>query len=369
MSFTKIRVLQVLGGLYSGGTESFVMNMYRSIDKEKFHFDFLIHEKSKAHYDDEVLSLGGSIYRIPDRTEVGTLKYILNLFKVLLKIKPDVIHAHAMYNSGVIMLVSFLVGIKKRIVHSHNTEDQFGNSNVRRLFRLMMRFFILVFSTNFLACSKGAAKYLYGKKILKKKNARVISNAINLNSFHYDEKVRNVMRGKLDVRDKVVLGHIGRFNNQKNHDFLIDIFKAFNDRNPNSILILIGDGELRSQIEMKIKRLGLSEKVKFLGIRDNVHEIMQAMDLFLLPSLYEGLPFVLIEAQSAGLNCIISDTITKDVDLTGQMKFLSLNDSPSVWASEISKSSYKHEDNSKIIRQKGYDANTNAKILGEIYAN
>ncbi|MFC3884775.1 glycosyltransferase family 1 protein [Bacillus songklensis] len=365
----KIKVLQVLGGLWSGGTEAFVMNMYRSIDREKVEFDFLIHEKSKAHYDDEVLSLGGRIYRIPGRHEVGTLKYIVNLVRVLRKIKPDVIHSHAMFNSGVVMLAAFLAGIKKRISHSHNTSDQGGGGISRKIFRFIMRLCIFLFSTNLAACSNKAAKYLFFNKTYSKKQALILNNAVNINDFIYNEKLRHEARNELCAGGKLVLGHVGRFTEQKNHHFLIDIFKSVHDQYPDSMLVMVGDGPLRPGLETKVAELGLSLAVKFLGVRNDIPKLLQGIDLFVLPSLYEGLPVVLIEAQAAGLSCILSDTITRDTDITGRVKFIGLNASPNIWAHEILSSPSNHEDTSEMIRRNGYDTATTAKRLADLYIN
>lgn len=365
----KIKVLQVLGGLWSGGTEAFVMNMYRSIDREKVEFDFLIHESSKAHYDDEVLSLGGEIYRIPGRHEVGTIKYFVNLVQVLRKIKPDVIHSHAMFNSGIVMLAAFLAGIKKRISHSHNTSDQGEGGISRKIFRLIMRSCILLFSTNLAACSNKAANYLFLNKNHSKKKALILNNAVNINDFTYNERLRYEVRNELGADDKLVLGHVGRFTEQKNHHFLVDIFKSVHDQYPDSMLVMIGDGPLRPELEIKVAELGLSSAVKFLGIRNDIPKLLQGIDLFILPSLYEGLPVVLIEAQAAGLSCILSDTITRDTDITGRAKFIDLNASPHIWAHEILSSPSNHEDTAEMIRSNGYDTDTMARRLVSFYMN
>jgi glycosyltransferase involved in cell wall biosynthesis len=363
----KTKILQVLGGLYCGGTETFVMNTYRAIDKEKFQFDFLVHEKEEAHYDKEILSLGGKIYRIDDRTEVGTLKYLINLFQIISKINPDVIHSHAMFNSGAIMLVSFLVGIKKRISHSHNTADQSEKSISRKIFCTIMRILLVLFSTDLLACSKDAGRFLFGSKIANSNKTHVLNNAIDVKKFRYNAMFREKIRNELNIQDKLVLGHVGRFNKQKNHELLIDIFKLVHEKDQNAVLVLIGTGPLKPMIEEKVRNLGLSSKVKFLGIRDDIANLMQGFDVFLLPSLFEGFPVVLTEAQGAGLPCIVADTITKDSDITGRMKFLDIKYSPEVWAQEILALSDFHVDTSEIIKTKGYDTSTNALWLGKFY--
>jgi glycosyltransferase involved in cell wall biosynthesis len=365
----KKKILHVLGGLYCGGTETFVMNMFRAIDKEKFQFEFLIHEKLEAHYDKEVLELGGRIHRIPDRTEVGTIKYLIILIKTLYKISPDVVHSHAMFNSGAVMFASFFTGVKKRIVHSHNSADQYQSFLYRKVFRFIMRLLIRIFSSELLACSKDAARYLYGNKCVNLGKTFVLNNAIDVKQFQYKKAVREKVRRDLNIEEKFVIGHIGRFNKQKNHDFLIEVFRELNGKNPNTVLIMIGEGPLKPNIEKKVKELGLSSAVKFLGVRSDISRLMQAMDLFMLPSLFEGFPVVLTEAQGSGLFCIVADTITKDVNITGRIKFLDIKDSPEKWTKEILLSNYKHIDTSDIIKDKGFDNYTNAMRLGEIYTN
>lgn len=364
----KLKVLQVLGGLWSGGTEAFVMNMYRSIDREKVEFEFLIHEKNKAHYDDEVMSLGGKIHRIPDRHEVGTIRYIINLVRKLREIKPDVVHSHAMFNSGIVMFFAFLAKIKIRIAHSHNTSDQATQSILRKLFQSIMRVFINTFATQLVACSNKAAEYLFCFK-KKNKQALILNNAVRINEFIFNEEIRNQIRRDIGIEDKFVIGHVGRFTEQKNHHFLIEIFKSIKEQYPNTVLLLVGEGPLKSEIESKVKELNLTGSVKFLGVRKDIPKLLQGFDLFLLPSLFEGLPFVLIEAQAAGLCCVLSSTVTEETDITGRVKFVDLDDSIEVWTHHIMNASIGHIDTSEMIRKSGYDTESMAKKLMEIYEN
>ncbi|WP_235427118.1 glycosyltransferase [Cohnella kolymensis] len=181
----------------------------------------------------------------------------------------------------------------------------------------------------------------------------VLNNAVNVQDFQYNEELRCQARAELGVGDKLLLGHIGRFNKQKNHDFVIDIFQEVHEKQPESMLVLVGDGPLRASVEKKAARLGLSEHVKFLGVRADIPRLMQGMDLFLFPSLFEGLPVVLVEAQAAGLKCVVSDAITRETDVTGRVDFISLKEPPSVWADNIIASSFEHEDTSEQLRNNG----------------
>jgi len=197
----------------------------------------------------------------------------------------------------------------------------------------------------------------------------VLSNAVNVNEFKYDDKARRDLRTMLGARNRLVIGHIGRFNKQKNHGLLIDIFKALHDKKPDSLLVMVGDGDLRSMIERKVRDLGLSSAVKFLGVRGDIPKLMQAMDVYLFPSLFEGLPVVLVEAQAAGLRCIVSDTITRESDVTGRVQFLSLKDSPEIWAAKILAAPCARLDTSELMRNNGYDTATMAKWLTEYYVS
>lgn len=368
----KLKVLHVLGGLWCGGTETFIMNMYRSIDREKIQFDFLIHEGSKAHYDDEVLSLGGRIFRIPDRTEVGTIKYISSLLRMLLKIKPDVIHAHAMFNAGVVMLTAFVARVKKRVCHSHSSDDQYGLSLSRRVFRLIMRVCIYLFSTDFAACSDTAAEYLFGSKNFKNGKVNIINNGIDINKYLIvtrDET--NKIRKELGISENdYVIGFLSRLVEVKNPLFIIKLFERIREINKDTIIVIVGDGPLKLVIEKELKMRRLTEYVRLTGNRSDVPILMGAFDIFVLPSFFEGLPFVAIEAQAKGLPCIFSDSVPRKTDLgLGLIKYISLDDE-SEWIKTITSQPSKLNDVDRIkgaFINKGYDAHSASKKLLHIY--
>ncbi|WP_261179251.1 glycosyltransferase [Anaerobacillus sp. CMMVII] len=234
-------------------------------------------------------------------------------------------------------------------------------------FRLYARSVMKGQPSNYFACSKKAGEWLFGQEIASTKELTVLNNAVNVEEFGFNQIDRMKVRRELKARDSLVIGHIGRFNKQKNHEFMIDIFKEVHEKLPNAILVLVGEGHLRVDIEKKVKKIGLEENVRFLGVRKDIANLMQGFDLFLFPSLFEGLPVVLVEAQAAGLNCIVSDTITTETNVTGRLNFLSLNDPPSVWADTILSTSYGHEETAEILREKGYDTVTMAKWLTGYY--
>ena len=340
-----IRVLQVVPNMNSGGLENLIMNIYRNIDRSKVQFDFIVHYEKRGFFDDEIESLGGKIYRFSVREDNNIIKYVkdLNLF---FKNHPEyrVVHGH-MASLGFIYLgIAKKYKVPVRIAHSH------GTSHLRTI-KGYIKFFtfkLVKYESNVnFACSTEAGKYLFGNK----RKFEFIPNAIDMDKFEYDEEIRKEYRHKLDLDGKLVLGHVGRFNLQKNHNFLLDIYSEIVKQNSNTILLLIGNGELEDEIKSKISKLNLEKHVKLLGIRKDVNKIYQAMDIFLMPSLFEGLPLTGIEAQASRLKCFFADTITREVIITDNTEFLPLNISAKEWADKIMKNSLYDRKSVKIINQ------------------
>ncbi|MGM0874226.1 MAG: glycosyltransferase family 1 protein [Bacillota bacterium] len=356
-----IRVLQVVTIMNRGGLETMLMNYYRQIDRTKIQFDFMVHREESGHYDDEIENLGGRIYRMP-QIRPGNYRKYFNLLNDFFKKHKEykVVHSHNNENSSFVLRAAKRFRVPCRIAHSHLSDL---GIDIKLPFRLYARLTMKENPTQYFACSKNAGKWLFGEK----ENITVLNNAVNVNDFKYNEQLRDSIRKELNIGDQLVLGHIGRFNKQKNHEFLIDIFKAVNDKNPNTILLLVGDGHLRPEIERKVEKLGLSSNVKFLGVREDIAKLMQAMDLFLFPSLFEGLPVVLVEAQAAGLNCIVSDSITDETDITGRIQYISLKEPLDIWVDKIIDSTTEHADTSKMLSSNGFDTTTMADWLTEFY--
>ncbi len=362
-----LRVLQVVTIMNRGGLETMLMNYYRQLDRNKIQFDFMVHRDVKGHYDEEILSLGGKIYRMPQIRPGNYRKYfkLLNKFFVM---HPEyrVVHSHINENSSFVLRAAKLAGVPCRIAHSHLSDL---GIDLKLPFRLYARYMMKDNPNRYFACSKNAGKWLFGKKLSESGDITVLNNAVNIKEFKYDDTVRQHLRNLWGAQDKLVVGHVGRFNKQKNHSFLIDIFKAIHGRNPNSLLIMVGDGDLRSTIEKKVKDLGLSSAIRFLGVRGDIPQLMQAMDVFLFPSLFEGLPVVMVEAQAAGLRCVVSNSITSESDVTGRVEVLSLKDSPEMWADKILAVPCTRRDTSELMRTNGYDTETMAKWLTEYYTS
>ncbi|MGD6942442.1 glycosyltransferase family 1 protein [Cytobacillus gottheilii] len=363
------RVLQIVGAMNRGGIETFLMNLYRNIDRSKIQFDFLVHTDSKGAYDEEIKELGGRIFPIIPRRDgiLNNRKSLEEFFKVHNDYK--VVHQHLSSLTYIEPLkIAKKYGIPYRVVHGHNIRQ--GGSSVHRYIHWLNQLFVESYATDFFACSDLSAKWTYPKRIYKKNKFIIVNNAIESEKFEFNEKVRKEMRNQFGIAEDVfVVGHVGRFHPQKNHDFLIDIFQEIYYKNTNSVLLLVGDGVLRSQLEKKISDIGLTDNVIFTGVRKDVETIFQVMDAFVFPSLYEGLGIVLVEAQTTGLKCFTSNKVVpKDVDVTGLVRFLDLNNSPKLWADEILRNkSYSRVSTNEEIRMSGYDIYQVAQEIQEWY--
>ena len=357
-----IRVLQVVTIMNRGGLETMLMNYYRKIDREKIQFDFMVHREERGDYDDEIEAMGGKIYRMPSIRPGNYRKYFKQLdefFKNHLEYR--VVHSHINENSGFVLRAAKKYKVPCRIAHSHLSNLKL---DYKYLFRLYGRSYLNYNTTEYFACSKNAGNWLFKNP---KKEIIILNNVVDTELFLPNEKIRQKIRKELNIEDKFVIGHIGRFNPQKNHTFLIDIFNEILKIEKESVLLLIGEGYLFDEIKEKVKKLSLQDNVKFLGLRTDIPKLMQGMDLFLFPSLFEGLPVVLVEAQSAGLKCVTSTGVTEESDLTNTLEFYDLNISPKEWAEKIVNLDRKKYDNSTILKKKGYDSSTNINWLVDFY--
>lgn len=361
----EIRVLQILGGLNMGGIENFIMNIYRNIDKNKVQFDFLIHQEEEQIFEEEIKKLGGNVYRISSIKKVGYFKYKKELRKFLKKNRYKIVHSHYNELSGLILKVAKKCGIRNRIAHSHIAYPSFST----KLLEIVSKYLRMLLKEKQIikfACSQKAGEWLYEKK----SNFKIVNNGIEPLKYKFSIEKRNQIRKVLSLKEEeIAIGHIGRLTNQKNHKFLIEIFNELLKLNLNYKLFLIGNGELEKNIRKQVKDLNLENRVILLGVRKNVNELLQAFDLFIFPSLYEGLPVTLVEAQGAGLKCFISDSVTKEIDLEcGLTEFISLNKSAQEWAEIIDDNKeYKRKNTIEALRKHGYDMTQNAKELENLY--
>lgn len=360
-----IRVLQVVVNMNRGGAETLLMNLYRNIDREKIQFDFLTCKEGV--FDKEIKQLGGKVYRIPYITDVGHFKYRKNL-EEFFSCHPDykIVHSHLDKMSGLVMQAAKKARIPVRISHSHNTSSE--GRMPAKLYKWYIGQLINPNATNYYACSQLAGKWLFKERAAK---TSILKNGINLDHFQYSPQTRREIREELHIPEKnIVFGHVGRFAHQKNHKFLIEVFAEYCKSDNNSILLLIGDGPLREEIEKKAFDLEIRNKVKFLGVRSDIPRILQALDLFIFPSLHEGLPVSLIEAQCAGLPCFISDQISPEVDMEMDLvEFLPLNNM-NLWIKTIKNRlavTDSRQLNLEPIKQKGYNIKDSASQLEKFY--
>lgn len=361
-----IRIAHIVGKWLGGGVEAVIMNYYRHIDRTKIQFDFLCDEDSTNIPYEEIESLGGRVIIIPPYQKV--FKYIKELKRVLKEGQYKIVHSHINTLSVFPLYAAKKAGVLVRIAHSHSTTNK--KEWKKNLMKLALRPFAKTFATDYFACSELAGRWLFGEKTFDEEKVNVLNNAIDLDKFKYDEKIRKDKRKELKIKDDtIVIGHIGRFVEQKNHRGLIDIFNEVHKINKKTILILAGQGPLMEEMKEKTKSLGIEKNVQFLGQRSDANELYQAFDVFLLPSLYEGLPVVGVEAQAAGLLCILSDDMTKETKVLESTEFLSLSTSPEVWANILLQSydKYERKDTKKEISKNGFNIQDEAHKLVDIY--
>lgn len=328
-----IRIAQIMGKWLGGGVESVVMNYFRNIDREKIQFDFICDEDSTDIPYQEIESLGGRVIICPPYQKLP--KYIKELKKIFKDNNYKIVHSNINALSVFPLYAAKKAGVPVRIAHSHSTSNK--KEWKKTLVKNLLRPFSKVYATDYFACTEHAGRWLFGDKAFNQSKVTVINNGIDISEYEYNEKIRKEMRKELGYKDAdLVIGHVGRFMKQKNHEFIIDIFDALHKENDNYKLMLVGQGPLMDEIKDKVNSLGLTDSVKFLGQRSDANKLYQAMDLFLFPSLYEGLGMVLIEAQASGLPCVASTEVPDIANVTSNLVFLDLDDSIFNWVKVIS---------------------------------
>ena len=362
-----LKVLHVVGAMNVGGTETMLMNIYRKIEREKVHFDFISYSKNDAYYDDEIRELGGRVIKLSNTQSIKEHVQIMKEYGPY-----DVIHSHTLFHCGTANLAAKLAGIKVRIAHAHTTLDK-SDSLLRKLYVSSMRTVISTFSTNLMACSNQAGTYLFGEKKLRKDKYLFFPNLIDYSSFSGDH-TRSVARFKEEagLENSLVIGHIGRFIEAKNHSFLLDILKSTIEKNHNTKLLLVGDGDLRLQIEEEAKEKGIYDHIRFVGIRNDIHTMLHSMDVFVFPSIYEGLGLVLLEAQASGIPCVVSEAIQPEADINiNLLTRMSLKDKPTSWANKILNLASSNEkqtvNTAQAFERSGYSLSTGIPKLMNVY--
>lgn len=329
-----IRVAQIIGKWLGGGVESVVMNYYRHIDRTKIQFDFICDEDSTNIPYEEIKKLGGKVILVPPYQKV--FKYQKELIRIFKENNYKIVHSHINTLSVFPLRAAKKANVPVRIAHSHSTTNK--KEWKKNLLKQILRPFSKVYATDYMCCSELAGRWLFGNKEYDNGNVYLLNNAIDLDKFKYDEEKRKEKRKELNIEDStLVIGHVGRFVEQKNHRFLIDIFNEVHKQKENSILLLVGQGPLMEEMKEKVKILGLEKNVMFLGQRSDINELYQAMDLLLFPSLYEGLGMVVVEAQISGLPCVVSTEIPKIAKVTKKITFVNLKNKTETWNEVIFK--------------------------------
>lgn len=356
-----IRILQVVNCMDRAGLETMLMNYYRNIDRTKVQFDFLTHRPYRGAYDDEIESLGGKIYYAPrlyPQNYPAYFKYMKQFFKD----HPEytIVHSHIDTMTAFPLFCAKRSNIPVRIAHSHSSKlDKDAKLPIKYLAKLVVPHV----ANHYFACGKVAGKFLYRNHSFK-----IIRNAIDLEKYKYNEKIRKEVRDKLNIKDEFVIGHVGRYCYIKNQSFLIDILNEVLKTKPNSKLLLIGKGPDEQMLREKVKRLGLQDKVLFLINRCDVNELYQAMDVFVVPSLFEGLPLVGVEAQANGLPCIISDKVSREILLTENIQVMKLTDTIVNWSNKIlNLDIHRSFKNYQSIIDQGYDIKYEVNNLMNTY--
>lgn len=373
-----IRVLHVLGGTGLGGAESRIMDLYRQMNRDEIQFDFLVHssavsgfcedapERKPQFYDEEIRQLGGHIYVLPKFKVYNYLTYrkaVQDFFREHHEFR--VVQGHMTSTAGIYLPIAKKCGIPITVAHSRNAGVDKGLKGIAtRFFRRN-----LVRKADYcFACSELAGTDVFGEKAMRQGKVKIIHNAVDAGRFTYDPQKRGKVRENLGLTDQLVVGHVGRFDYQKNHPYLIDIFAGLCEIRQDAVLLLLGEGPGMESIKEKCHELGITEKVRFLGNRKQPEDYYQAMDIFLLPSFYEGLPGVLVEAQAAGLKCFVSDTVTREARATELVTYLSIKESAGEWAERIDASaSYERRDTGQTMRDAGFDVVMQAAAYRKFY--
>lgn len=366
-----IRVLHIVGRMDRGGIETMIMNLYRNIDRDKVQFDFLAHYGREAVYNDEIRKMGGMIYEMPALKNENHVyywrifEYIVALHKFFKEHDYKIIHGHMTNTAAIYMPIAKKYGVTCCISHSHNTH---GKAGLLGIVTDILQKFIYKNATDWFACSKTAAEWFYPKGAIEQGKVTIIANAVDALRFRYDVENRKLMRKQLGVEDKLVIGCVARFRPEKNHEFLLEVLREILNREKNVVLMFAGEGPCENEVKKKCHELGIENNVIFLGMRTDIPDVLQAMDVFTLASLWEGLPVTGIEAQASGLYCVVSDGVTEEMNAIGMVEFLSLSAPIKEWADKIVGAAKKTRcDSYEKIRASGYDIHTTAPWLQEFY--
>ena len=362
----KIRICHVIGSFVNGGVESVILNYFSHMDLSRYEIHIIGHGILVQECADKFSDLGFIIHNVTPKS-VSISKNLKEMEKIFKEYKFDIVHSHLTEGACVPMFLAWKCGIKIRINHSHMAEKPSGLKN--KIYYGIRLFFGKLFSTDYFACGRDAGIYLFGKRAVDSGKVIILPNAIDYKCFKYDIEKREKIREKNNINDStVIIGHVGRFFEQKNHEFLIDIFEEYHRRNPDSALVMVCEGELMKKIREKVHDMKLEAAVRFLGNRSDVADWYQLMDVFVMPSFYEGFPVVGVEAQAAGLPCLFADTITSEIQISSKAFFISLDKEKEGWADEIERIIIDMPNrNNLILEYDRFDITRNAGKLDQFY--
>lgn len=352
-----LRVLQVVGSLGYAGVEAVVMNYYRNTDTDKVQFDFISCSQEKERYDDEIKGMGGKIFRLPSRSR-HPFAYMKALKQVIKENKYDIVHIHKNSASMAMdAIVSKLCGVKTIIGHSHNTSCNILWQHY------LFKPFVNLFITHRFACSKEAGEWVFSSK----DDVRIINNAVDTTIFCYDSQKRREYKERLDLSDNFVIGFVGRLHEQKNLERLIDIFSEIYEIDKHPVLMIVGEGPEKNKLVEKCKYKNIGDRVLFMGTRDDIPELMSVMDVFVMTSIYEGLPVVVAEAQATGLKLVVSDKVPAP-DILGELRIVSLEESNEAWRNAIMEEyGFNRNESREKMKDGGYEISTEAYKLQSFY--
>lgn len=362
-----VRVLQIVVGLNHNGIDHLVMELYRHMDRDRYQFDFIAHGSARSPFEDEVKSMGGRVFYIPTMTG-NYFASQRQLKDIIIDGKYPIVHSHQDSMTGWSLHMAKQAGTPIRIAHAHNTNRPAG---VRKGIYTIAAKSIPRNANYFLGCTGASNRFLFGEAIAGSERCEILKNAIQTDQYSFSKTVREETRKALGLNDdELALINVGRLAYSKNHEYLLLIFKALLEKNPKSVLLLAGTGELEAELKQQAKDLGISEQVRFLGARPDVPNLLQAADIMVMPSRFEGLPLAGVEAQTAGLPVLFADTIDPITKFSPRAKFIALDDSPEIWAEEIIGLAKLYPHTSDLVdlaQQEGFDIAKQAGVLADYY--
>lgn len=359
-----IRILHMIGSLEMGGSQSVVLNLYRAVDREKIQFDFIVDNPERMELAPVVEELGARIYTLP-KLSGGNLFRVRKAWDGFFAEHPEykVLHSHVRSYASVYLPIAKKHGVKT-IIHSHNTSNGKG---LQALAKALLQYPLRFQADYYFSCSQKAGRWLFGKRIAEGNRHHVLKNAVDLERYQFDPRTRQEYRDALGLQNSKTFIHIGRIHPAKNHAFLLEVFAQIVKKEPSAVLLLVGDGPLREEIENRIATLGLQNSVKMLGNRSDVPQLLQVADIFVFPSAWEGLPVAVVEAQTASIPCFISENITEEVVLSDLVVRLPVDKGPDCWTEQILQADPKRRDVTNAIRENGYDIQTTTRNMTAFY--